>query len=63
MRLQDKGSRFAVVVNYTINDDAQPEKNSTLYKIYKQGNPVRLLTTDCNTENLSRFIENICDSN
>ena len=35
MRLQDKGNRFAVVVNYTINDDTQPEKNSTLYKIYK----------------------------
>ena len=48
--------------NYIINEDAQPGKNSTLYKTHKQGNPVQLLTTGCNTaiENLSRFIENVC---
>ena len=40
------------------------EKNSTLYKTQKQNNPVRLLTTGCNTaiENLSRFIEVVCAS-
>jgi len=33
-----------------------------LYKTHKDGNPVRLLTSGCNTaiENLSRFIEVIC---
>ena len=48
--------------NYIINEDAQPGKNSTLYKTHKQGNPVQLLTTGCNTpiENLSRFRENVC---
>ena len=37
-------------------------KNSTLYKTYNEANPVRLLTTGCNTaiENLSRLIEKIC---
>ena len=32
------------------------------YIKYKEGYPIRLLTTDCNTaiENLSRFIEKIC---
>ena len=48
--------------NYIINEDAQPGKNSTLYKTHKQGNLVRLLTTGCQAaiENLSRFIENVC---
>ena len=48
--------------NYIINEDAEPGKISTLYKTYKQGDPLRLLTTGCNTaiENLSRFIENVC---
>ena len=48
--------------NYNINEDVQPGKNSTLYKTHKQGNPVRVLTTGCNTaiENLSRFVQNIC---
>ena len=43
-----------------INEDAKPEKISTLYKTHKQGNPVRLITIGCNTaiENLERFIEN-----
>ena len=37
-----------------INEDAKPEKISTLYKTHKQGNPVRLITIGCNTaiENL-----------
>ena len=40
------------------------EKNSTLHKTHKQANPVRLLTTSCNTaiENPSRFKKNICAS-
>ena len=38
------------------------EKNSTLYKTHKPNNPVRLLTTGCNTaiDNLSHFIEVVC---
>ena len=37
-------------------------KKLHIHKIHKQENPVRLLTTGCNTaiENLSRFIENDC---
>ena len=33
-----------------------------MYKTHKDGNPIRLLTTGCNTaiENLSRFIEKTC---
>ena len=44
-----------------IKRQTQPGKNSTLYKIHKEGNPLRLLTAGCNTtvENLSRFIEKI----
>ena len=47
---------------YIVNENAVPGKNSTLYKTHKPNNPVRLLTTGCNTaiENLSRFIEVIC---
>ena len=47
---------------YVINTDAVPGKNATLYKTHKQGNPVRLLTTGCNSaiENLSRFVERVC---
>ena len=47
---------------YIINEDAKPGKNSTLYKTHKQGTPVRLLTSGCNTaiENLARFIEVVC---
>ena len=47
---------------YVINTDAIPGKNATLYKTHKQGNPVRLLTTGCNSaiENLSRFVERVC---
>ena len=38
------------------------EKNSALYKTHKEGNPIRLLTTSCDTaiENLSKFIEKNC---
>ena len=48
--------------DYIINEKAKPGKNATLYKTHKQNNPVRLLTTGCNTaiENLSRFIEKLC---
>ena len=36
--------------------------NSTLYKTHKPNNPVRLLTSGCNTaiEKLARYIEVIC---
>ena len=45
-----------------INDEYQPANNSTLYKTHREGNPIRLSTTGCNTtiENLSRFIEKNC---
>ena len=45
--------------DFIINEEAQPGKNAPLYKTHKQNNPVRLLTTGCNTaiENLSRFLE------
>ena len=48
--------------DYIVNYDAQPGKNSTLYKTHKPDIPVRILTTGCNIsiENLSRFIETIC---
>ena len=48
--------------NYIINYEAQPGKNSTLYKTHKPDIPVRLLTAGYNTaiENLSRFIESTC---
>ena len=47
---------------YIVNVNAVPGKNSTLYKTHKPNNPVRLLTTGCNTaiENLLRFIEVVC---
>ena len=48
--------------NYIINEDAQPGKSSRLYKTHKQGNPVRLLTTGYTIENLSKFIENVCET-
>ena len=34
--------------DYMINNEAQPGKNSTFYKIHKEGKPIRLLTTGCN---------------
>jgi len=48
--------------DFVINKDAKPGKNSTLYKTHKVGNPVRLLTSGCNTaiENLARYIESVC---
>ena len=47
--------------HYTISNEAQQGKNSTLYKIHKEGNAIKLLTTGCSTaiENLSRFIKKI----
>ena len=44
---------------FIINEEAQPGKNTPLYKTHKNNTPVRLLTTGCNTaiENLSRFLE------
>ena len=47
---------------YIVNVNAVPGKNSTIYKTHKPNNPVRHLTTGCNTavENLSRFIEVNC---
>ena len=49
-------------MDFIINKDANPAKNATMYKTHKQGTPVRLLTSGCNTpiENLSRFIEAVC---
>ena len=35
--------------NYVINENAKPGVNSTLYKTHKPNNPVRLLTSGCNT--------------
>ena len=45
--------------DFILNEEAQPGKNSPLYKTHKDNTPVRLLTTGCNTaiENLSRFLE------
>ena len=44
---------------FIINEDAQPGKNTPLYKTHKPNTPVRVSTTGCNTaiENLSRFLE------
>ena len=48
--------------NYVINENAKPGVNLTLYKTHKPNNPVRLLTSGCNTaiEKLARYIEVIC---
>ena len=45
--------------SFIVNPNAQPGKNSALYKTDKPNIPVRLLTTGCNTaiENLAIFIE------
>ena len=45
--------------DFIVNDKAEPGKNSAMYKSHKEGNPVRLITTGCNTavENLCRIIE------
>ena len=45
--------------DFIVNEEAQPGKNTPLYKTHKDNTPVRLLTTGCNTaiENLSRFLE------
>ena len=49
-------------MDYVINVEAQPGKNSVMYKTHKPGNPVRLLTSGVNTaiEKLARFIESVC---
>lgn len=49
---------------FIVNYDAKPGKNSTLYKTHKQGTPVRLLTSGCNTaiENLAKYLEVVCTS-
>ena len=48
--------------DYIYIENARPGKNATLYKTHKPGNPVRLLTSGCNTtiEHLSCYIESIC---
>ena len=48
--------------DFAVNKDAKPGKNCTLYKTHKEGTPVRLLTSGCNTaiENLARYIESVC---
>ena len=45
-----------------VNLEAKPAKNSTLYKTYSDGTPVRLLTAGCDTavENLAIFVEKHC---
>ena len=47
---------------YIVNVNAVPGKNNILYKTHKPNNPVRLLTTGCNTpiENLLQFIKVVC---
>ena len=57
-----KGELNSRWADFIINEDAQPGKNSTLYKTHKDGTPVRLLTTGCNTaiENLAIFVEKHC---
>ena len=58
-----KGEITKAWKDYVKNRNAKPGTNSTLYKTHKEGNPVRLLTSGCNTaiEKLSRFIESICE--
>ena len=58
----EKGEISKEWKEFITNNEAQPGKNATLYKTHKIGNPVRLLTSGCNTaiENLSRYIEKIC---
>jgi len=48
--------------DFIINKDEKPGENCTLYKTHKEGNPVRLLTSGCNTaiENLAKYIESVC---
>lgn len=48
--------------DFVINVDAKAGINSTLYKTHKEGAPVWLLTSGCNTanENLAKFIKIVC---
>ena len=51
---------------YILNENTVPGENSTPYKTHKPNNPVRLVTTGCNTaiENLSRFYRSsLCPNN
>ena len=47
---------------YIHTENARPDKNVTLCKTHKPGNPVRLLISGCNTaiKHLSPYIESIC---
>ena len=62
MKWQTKGEISEEWKNFVINNNAMPGKNSTLYKTHKTDNPVRLLTSGCNTaiENLSKLCEKVC---
>ena len=57
-----KGELSNEWASFIVNPDAQPGKNSTLYKRHKPNIPVRLLTTRCNAaiENLVIFVEKHC---
>ena len=59
---KNRGEIIKTWHDYIINDKDQPGKNSSLCKTQKEGHPIRLLRTGCNTaiENLSRFIEKSC---
>ena len=57
-----KGELSKEWASFIVNPNAQPGKNSTLYKTHKPNIKVRLLTTGCNTaiENLAIFVEKRC---
>jgi len=46
---REKGEISKEWKEFIVNEAAQPGKNSTLYKTHKEGTPVRLLTSGCNT--------------
>ena len=54
-----KGEITSEWKEYIVNKLAKPGKNSTLYKTHKEGTPVRLLTSGCNTaiENLAALLK------
>ena len=62
MQWYQKGEISKEWKEFIVNKGTTPGKNSTLYKTHKQGNPVRLLTSGCNTaiENLAKYLEVIC---
>ena len=57
-----KGELSKEWASFIVNPNAQPGKNSTLYKTHKPNIRVRLLTTRCNTsiENLAIFVVKHC---